>query len=67
MRTERHSRGFEAEPRTRAGLEEQQRDRAAEQLLPRRQTGLEVVRRVAEIIDIVDGEVSRAQQVPKPA
>jgi hypothetical protein len=36
-------------------------------LLLRRETGLEVIRRVAEIIDIIDREISCAQHMPESA
>jgi hypothetical protein len=59
--------GFEPEPRSGAGLEKEQRDRAAEQLLTRRKTGLEIIRCLAKVIDVVDGKVARAQKMPNPA
>jgi hypothetical protein len=54
MGAKRNGCGFEAESCARAGLEEQQSDRSAVQLLPRRKTGFEIIRRLTEIIDIVD-------------
>jgi hypothetical protein len=67
MRTEGHGGRFETESRACAGLKEQQRDRAAEQLLAWCQTGLKVIRRLTEIIDIVDGKIACAQEMPNPA
>jgi hypothetical protein len=61
MRAERNRRGFKAEPRACAGLEEQQRNCAPEHLLARRKPGLEVIRGLTEIIDIVDCKITCAQ------
>jgi hypothetical protein len=67
MRAESNGGRFETEPRSRTGLEKQKRDGATEQLLSRRKTGLEVIRRLTEVIDVVDGEITCAQEMPKPA
>ena len=63
MCAERDRGGFEAKPRARARLKEQQRYRAPRELETRLAAAFKFVSKLTELIDIVDVKFARAQNV----